>query len=261
MVLRILILFLVTFQFAFAQQQVRLLNFRNSSCDTPLDGPPYLRTRIIDTEANGDTLTIRIAATAHCCVEFIPSIKVENDILKLNFEESGSPCECVCCYELTYQLTGLKNGDMAKVHFKNRPIEQTNERYETLPIRFKLFHGDTINVTDKYGLKQGVWRSGADSTQMKRFDEYLDNNRWRTVKLYPNGNIASEFIRERVQVMTGGKNHFLYSEPNRMIEYYESGQKKRECHCREQTLWNSYTKGQCKEWDSLGKLVYEGVYR
>lgn len=238
---------------------MKLFGFKNSTCDGEIESF-RLKTRIISKELSGDLLTVHIAATATCCVDFVPKTTFKKGILDLDFEETGTPCECNCCYEFTYQIKGITD-DKIKITFKNKDIEQSDEKFETYPVSFKMLNGDTINYTDKYGLKQGIWILGADTVLKKRYFEYVDNRVVRLVKLYPNGQIESELIREKIHFSADNKIYFEYSEFNKLVEYYESGQKKKECYNNKQEHYNSYEKGTCKEWNEKGELVYEGDYR
>ena len=120
---------------------------------------------------------------------------------------------------------------------------------------------DTINYVDKYGLRQGIWNTPKDSLMSKIYFVHSDNRLIKRVTLYPNKQIESELINEKISFKADNKLYFDYSDFNRLIEYYESGQKKRECYNDNKVHDNSYEKGKCKEWNEKGELVYEGDFR
>jgi hypothetical protein len=258
--MRLLIIFFLGTQLTFSQtSKVKLFSFKNSACDGETESF-RLRTRIISKELSDDLLTIHIGTTATCCVDFVPKSTFKNGILNLDFEETGTPCECDCCYEFTYQIKGIKD-DKIKITFRDKEIEQSDEKYKTYPVSFKILNGDTINYIDKYGFRQGAWVVGPDTLTRKRYFEYSDNHPVRRVKLFPSGQIESDLTNEKISFNTTDRPLIGYSEMNKLIEYYESGQKKRECYNDKKGFDNSYEKGTCKEWNEKGELVYEGVYR
>jgi hypothetical protein len=258
--MRLLIIFFLGTQLTFGQTtKVKLFSFKNSTCDGESESF-RLRTRIISKELSNGLLTIHIGATATCCVDFVPKTTFINGILNLDFDETGTPCECGCCYEFTYQINGVKD-DNIKITFRNKNIEQSDEKYETYPVRFKILNGDTINYVDKYGFKQGIWVLSSDTLRKNRYFEYADNIAVRRVMLYPNGQIESELISDKISINTFDRPFFGYSRSNKLIEYYESGQKKKECYNDKNEFDNDYEKGKCKEWNEKGELTYEGNYR
>ena len=100
-------------------QDVHLLDFLSSGCDNDLD-PYQLQTRIITQEFQGDILEIEVGTSATCCVEFKPSIIFSQDTLNLLFEETGSACECICCYRFTYYIDGLKDNEFG-IKLQSKP--------------------------------------------------------------------------------------------------------------------------------------------
>ncbi len=258
--MRLLIVFLLGTQLTFGQTtKVKLFSFKNSTCDGVSESF-RLRTRIIHKELSNGLLTVHIGATATCCVDFVPKATYKNGILNLDVEETGTPCECDCCYEFTYQINGIEDGQI-KITFRGKEIEQSDEKYKTYPVQFRVLNGDTLNYVDKYGFRQGIWVVGPDTLIRRRYFEYSDNYPVRRVKLFPSGQIESELIREKISFNTTDRPFSGYSEINKLIEYYETGQKKRECYNEKKEFSNSYEKGKCKEWNEKGELIYEGDYR
>ncbi|MBI3218788.1 MAG: hypothetical protein HYZ44_04695 [Bacteroidetes bacterium] len=237
---------------------VHVFGFTNSTCEQ-IDESYQLRTRIISKSFSNGILTVQIGDMATCCATFLPRATLNNGVLNLDFEETGTLCECGCCYEFLYQIKGAD--DQVKITFRNKEIELSEEKFKTFPVSYKMFKGDTINYTDKYGLRQGVWASPKDSLMIKEYFEYEDYIVKRRVRLYPNGKIKDEISRERFVVYFDDKPANEFWDYNKLIVYYESGQKKKECYNGKRDHYNSYDKGACKEWNEKGDLIYEGVYR
>jgi len=169
-------------------QEVRLVDFQPSECDETSD-PYHLKTRIIDQEFHGDTLQIKVATKATCCVDFIPSITYNQDTLNLLFEETGIECECICCYQFNYHITGLKDKNFG-VKLLSKAVEQSDEKYKTYPVEYFVFNGDTTGYKDKYGLRQGIHVSEFRGKLLYRHikdDQYI-----KFVLTDKNGNILKE---------------------------------------------------------------------
>ena len=259
--MRVLIIFLLlTTQFAFGQsEKVKLFQFRSSTCDQESD-PSRLRTRIIKKELNKNLLTVEIASTATCCVDFKPVTTLKNGVLHLDIEETGEACECSCCYEFSFQIEGVKD-EKIKIKFRDKEIELSTEKFLTYQVKYKILNGDTINRVDKYGLRQGKWNTANDSLMTTVHFEYVDDRAVKRVKYYPSKRVESEVISEKVKFTSDNKEFYTYSDFNRFVEYYESGTKKKECYNDKHESLNSYEKGKCKEWNEKGELTYEGDYR
>ncbi len=135
-------------------QEIKLVNFIFSDCDKSVD-VYRIKTRIINQNFSGDTLQINVGLVALCCVDFLPSIKFENDTLDLLYTETGVPCDCVCCYQFSYYITGITSKTF-KVKLQSKFIELSDEKFKTYPIKYFIFNNDTTGYRDKYGLRQGI---------------------------------------------------------------------------------------------------------
>lgn len=232
--------------FLLGQHNIKLFEFRNSTCNQDI-GYKVLRTRIIKKELKAGILTVEIAATATCCVGFTPIINFKGGVLDLSFEETGDPCECACCYEFIYRIENV-NDEKIKITFRGKEIEQSNEKYLTYPISYQITNGDTTNLTDKYGLRQGLW-----SFEGLRIVRYNDNLPiWRTL-FYPSGKIKKEVISEKIKLESWPDSIYM---DTKLIQYFESGLKKKECYHPN----SQYYQGTCKEWNEAGELIYEGIF-
>ncbi len=90
---------------------------------------------------------------------------------------------------------------------------------------------------------------------------YIDDNNARRVILYNNKDIKSELISEKIQFQSNDTNYFMHVDANRYVEYYTSGQLKKECYNQHKGFGNYYQNGNCREWNEKGELIYEGVYK
>ncbi len=209
---------------------------------------------MIDKEFNSDTFKIKIGAWAICCVDYSPVAILEKNVLYLDIKDTNktAPCECGCYYQFIYTIAGIQ-GEPIEIRYKNKKIDLSNERYKTYPPAFKLVKGDTVNFTDKYGLKQGKWRSDSDSSFMKEYFIYEDGLVLKKVNLYESGEVKSETIQEILKEVNS-ESH--YGNKKIIIEYYKSGFKRKECV----SDW-SKKENLCKEWNEKGDLLYHGKAR
>lgn len=260
----------LTYHFSFdqANKSPILVGFSYSNCDKRTD-VSRLRTRIVDQWYVKDTFFIEVGTKATCCVDFIPSIHYDNSILELKFDETGTSCECTCCYQFIYKIIGLKKRDF-KIKLQDKIIEKSNEKYLTYPIQYEILNGDTINYVDKYGLKQGYWfnpkknfrgfakddhwiykESFSYNNKLKIDHLNVDNNKSRLfVVYYPNGGIKSIStsnynLRETKEFFENGKlkkiTIFGLDDLYIWKEYYDSGNLQKERFFnRDDQLWAKY---------------------
>ena len=232
-----------------AQNRLTVLDFSATECIEPTLYPEKIRTRIIEKKVKDGILDLKIGTTELCCLTFKPAIKFYSgstsslDTLYLGYKSAGEPCECTCYYELSYKIKGFHKSTF-EVQFKGNPIEYSEEKYKTYPVKYKLIGNDTVNCVDKYGLRQGIWTF--DSIKIKKYYFFKDDVHIKEITFFDNGNIQKAMKRE-----FGNWNYF--------IEYFESGQKKKECFNEE--IGGSYREGNCKEWNEEGQLIYEGPFK
>lgn len=242
-------LFILLFSttFAFGQTNVKVINFYGSDCDeTTLTS--RLRTRIIKKSSEADLLTLTIATVAVCCAKFEGTASLVNNILYLDYVESGEPCECSCCYTFNYTIKGIKDANV-EVRLKGETIELSDEKFKTYPISFRILNNDTINYTDRYGLRQGLFTFPGDSLMKKGFIEYVDDVKRKLVDFYESGKIKSISIIDLPR--------YVYTD---YTLYFESGKIKK--HCTSKDRDSSYfDDGMCREWNEKGELIYDGKYR
>ncbi len=226
----IMIVFIMIFSSASFSQDVQLLNFIPSACDHSEDASRIL-TRIISQNFHGDTLEIEVATTAICCVGFEPAISFQADTLNLILMETGDFCDCFCCYQFIFFISGLnrkqfgvklwKNSVLydSKEVFSKRTIELSDEKYRTYPISFELLNGDTINYTDKYDFKQGKWIQNITTKEaiINREGFYINNQCWE-------GTDTTRYLDGNFKSILKIKNGYIISN----VSYYENGNKESE---------------------------------
>lgn len=230
-------------------QKVQVVDFSSTACSEPVANADRLITRVIERRLNDGVLELKIGMKEACCLTFKPVVKYYSssgqslDTLYVGYKSIGDPCECDCYYELTYKIKQFSKTKF-ELRFKGKPIEYSAEKYKTFPVKYKIIGTDTVNFVDKYGLRQGIWTS--DSVKIKKYYFFKDDVHIRDVTLFDNGNIQKAMKRE-------------FGNWNYMVEYFESGQKKRECFNDE--MGGSFKDGECKEWNAEGELIYEGPFK
>jgi hypothetical protein len=244
---------------AFSQKSgiIRLIEFNLSSCDEESD-PYRLRTRIVRKELTRNYLTLEIATTDTCCISVRPIVNFSDNTIYLDERNMGEECECICCYQFVYKLKGKFN-NQTKIKFRGKDIEESREKYKTYPIKFDVLNGDTVNLVDKYGLRQGQWFSESKKPEAWTFYDFVDDINVRATKLYPDGSIKRYSTKEKVKIVREGTESMEYFDWNHYVEYFEGGKIKSECISKNNR--ESYREGTCKEWNEKGELVYDGPYK
>lgn len=232
---------------------LKVVDFKQSVCESDSDSRKHIRERIIDKQLTGGILRIQIGVWAICCADFRPISKLEKGTLFLDVEDTHKKesCECGCYYQFTYQIAGMHSYPL-EINYKDKPIGISNERYIVYPPVFRLIRGDTVDFIDKYGLKQGKWHTDKDSLFVREFFIYRDGLVSRKLNLNASGKIKSETI---IEILKEANIESHYGNKRKLIEYYDSGIKKKECDVDYHDI------GLCKEWNEKGDLVYEGDFR
>ncbi|MCG8329708.1 MAG: hypothetical protein MI974_18580 [Chitinophagales bacterium] len=227
-------------------QGIDLIQISSSGCSNmPEAGVSRFIDRIKQIETYEDSVEISVALREECCVNFIAEIQVkDNDTLNLIYKKTGIPCKCICLYELIYTLS-LGDGktiNPGKTNFQinGRSILLSKEKYQTYPIRFDLFNGDTINLIDKYGMRQGYWllkdslnRIRLEGTYHNEKDAYYESH--ETIGL--TGKIVKSYYQNTHQVaveyyLKNGFDWYVFR------RYDESGKVIEEClNNEEKNIW------------------------
>ena len=172
-------------------QESNLIDFLPSTCDYN-ENTERIRNRISEIYLQNDTLFVSVGFVANCGYEDNPIADaiIKNDTLYLSFGykyviedtlvENGdsvfiisfSEYECDCCFEFQYLVRNV-NSDTIPVKLNDKLITFHLEKYMTYPIRFEVFKGDTINLVDKYGFRQGLWLIFNDDHRLMMERNYL----------------------------------------------------------------------------------------
>lgn len=209
------------------KNNLELINYQQSVCDQTVD-PYRIKPRIISFKHHKDTLDIEIGFAATCCIDYIPDINYSNDTLYVKYKEKEGSigCSCICCYNFSHKIKGIDKSKIT-VKLENEIIEISNEKYKTYKPTFTIVKKDTINLTDKYGFKQGIW-----PFKSKYFYRYKDDRHISTGHLHKNGKIKDE----------------SFYKINMRKEYYKNGKLKSECKINDK--WEFID---CRRWNKKGK--------
>jgi hypothetical protein len=183
------LILLTLFTLAASGQEVNLVDFKPSECDQNGESDRII-SRIVSETNHNDTLQIEIGTVATCCVDFTPSIEFRKDTLRLSYVETGEFCECYCCYQFTYFITGLVDEKFVTT-LQDEVIEMSKEKYKTYPIEYFIFKGDTTGYLDKYGHRQGVYISEREDNLIKT--HWKDGENVKAVLTDLEGNVLKEF--------------------------------------------------------------------
>jgi ribosomal protein L37AE/L43A len=88
----------------------------------------------------------------------VNTYRVEEQQLRLSngdkIVEYSQPADCECAYELRMELQADR---ISNVKINNKILELTDEEFQTFPIKYLIYKGDTTGYADKYGLRQGCF--------------------------------------------------------------------------------------------------------
>jgi len=134
-----------------------------------------IQNRIIFIGNDNANLEIKIGVTSldldysNCYVD------IEDDNLRIGFESKNStqPIENFTTYrEIILKITGL-NTVPKEFTFEGKKIVVSNEKYNVFKEKFEIIGKDTINRYDKYGERQGLWKTKHQNSEVER--HYVDS--------------------------------------------------------------------------------------
>ena len=82
-------------------------------------------------------------------------------------------CGCNCCFSIEYEIQGLPLSEY-EIYFKGKLIKQSSDYYKVVAPTFEVYNGQTINRSNKYGFREGIWMSFYDNGKLKEISEYAD---------------------------------------------------------------------------------------
>jgi len=101
--------------------EVKLNAFESSECKKEIDYD--LQGNITKDFYENGNLKLSIYGVANCCSDFNPIFIVKNDTIDIGFKEFGRVCDCSCCYDFIYEISGIKNITEYHINFINSIIE------------------------------------------------------------------------------------------------------------------------------------------
>lgn len=200
----ILILSLTFFIQSIYSQKV-YLNDYSSFCESDVftEGK-YLQERIISIDKQYEYWILKATIIDDCGLKLYPDITFKNDTLIINTKkidfllnvlenqdtvfEMSQPEECYCAYLISLKLV---IDTICNIRVNDKLLPFTNERFQTFPIKYFVYDGDTTGYQDKYGLRQGIIiLRRKDNKILKQY--YSDNNIIKYQLYDSKGNILIE---------------------------------------------------------------------
>ena len=206
----------------------------------------------------------------NCCGAFDPAIKANGDTIWLSFEqgEKGKEytiektikvndsisetitkkvsetiiCECDCLFQFDFSLENFTSKDY-ELYVNGKSYKYSPHKYNLKEIQYDLLNGDTINLTDKYGFRQGYHAYRNDKNQI-RTEGFFKDDIFTGVMVRKFDSLG-KIMDERYF-----KNGDAYS-----WKVYERGKLKKEC------LLVDYfdVSDICNEYDEDGKLISKQI--
>lgn len=149
----IIIFLLVVSNLSFGQESDIESKILSVQCDEKTDAY-RLNTRLTNDSIADGIRIIHFSTTATCCVDFgIKSIVLEN-VVKMQLEEDGMECDCICAYDFVVQFNTELNSE-TKFYVNNRELKRNISKLRLLKKNCFVFENDTTGFDDENGLRQG----------------------------------------------------------------------------------------------------------
>jgi hypothetical protein len=233
--------------------KVELLSYTTSECMEE-DDLYRLKNRIVSQEILGDAFLIELAVVANCCGADEGEVSMKDGALHLiyhgkythEYDSKGNvistyseACDCDCCFHLNYIIRGVTELPAA-VYANDKPIEFSEEKYKTYPIKYQVVDGDTINFYDNYGNRQGRHVETNDLRQVILDMHFTDGKETNGVKksYHFSGYLETE------KYWTDGNY-------NRIVTYFKSGKIQEDCDMGPALDF----KRTCRRYDQEGNLL------
>jgi hypothetical protein len=173
---------------------VKLIQWTSTPCDNTYD-PYLLKNRITYKETIDASTFITVNFSANCCGTFKPEVQFFENKLTLLTNYYGAKCSCNCCFSIEFEISGLA-GKQYDVYFNDEKVVLSGDYYETVEPSFKLYNGQKINRTTKYGFKEGIWMTFYEDGQLKSISQYPDTVEYYDARelwvkrYYPSGSVS-----------------------------------------------------------------------
>ena len=150
----LIIIFLFAFSNVVFGQELHIESkILSVQCDEKVDAY-RLNTRLTKDSIFNDNRIIHFSTTRTCCVSFKIKSKLTKDIVKIELEEHGVECECICAYDFVVQFnTSLK--PETRFFIKNKELKMNVPKLRSHEKRYFVFENDTTGFDDENGLRQG----------------------------------------------------------------------------------------------------------
>ncbi len=287
--LHLLVILLCLFNICSAQNIPELISFENSECrsffksvEKPRNVKFNLKDRITHIERYGDVLILELLLKENCSVadhsagnfsiigdtlrmeHFKPDTNADTSIV---YTEEGDTiflisntsvnyeyCDCFFCYKYI-----LRNIPESISFYKVNGIDIyfSNETFKKSLVTYDIFRGDTINYSDEYGRKQGLYMSFNNLNQIRDSLIFVDDDiiaGMKKIEYFENGNIKHYHKISNQMINSTEENYYLLL----YTEFFENGQKMKECLCPfDRSCWGCRGIEKYKIWDEKGNLIID----
>ncbi|MCL6265355.1 hypothetical protein [Flagellimonas myxillae] len=151
---KLIVIFLLTLSnLAFGQESHIESEILSVLCDENSDAYRLNTILTKDSISNG-TRIIHFSTSATCCVDFrIKSTLIEN-IVKMELEEDGVECECICAYDFVVRFNSVFDSK-TKFFVNKRELRTDLPKVRPYEKRYFVYENDTTGFDDENGLRQG----------------------------------------------------------------------------------------------------------
>ncbi len=155
--------------------KAKLVDWKSTPCNNTYD-PYRLINRITEKRTEDGVTFMTVNFTENCCAEFKPEIAFKNNqlFLKPYKEYEGDYCDCDCCFSIEFKIAGLPNGGY-ETFFKGKKVETSSDHYQVVQPTSESYNGKTINRTNRYGFKEGMWMTFYEDGKIKMLVNYPDS--------------------------------------------------------------------------------------
>lgn len=191
------------------QSQIALLHVEAAPCDASID-IFRVQNRIVSQSVEKGIFKLSVGMVMNCAGMHNVTLVFSADTLRINFEEGREAADtasngritryiqtysCDCYLEHTLTIAGLPKVPEGII-LGDSVLKFYPDKYKTYPVTFSIRNNDTINVTDKYGLKQGYWYQNKENNGYFSgvyVDDVLKSAKSR--EYYPSGKLKSWLLK------------------------------------------------------------------